>query len=184
MVVLKVGDKVKIVDEQSEGEIVRIEKEQIWVATCSGFDFPYLAHQVIKISESGERVFSPKEYQQPNETHYKSSKGFKWTYPKIHLHTKTVPEIDLHIEELTDIPLEAHEHLAYQLGFFKKIMDQAKSQRVRRLIIIHGIGKGVLRSALQKVLEECYPEAESFDADYTKYGYGAMEIILRNLYSP
>lgn len=181
--IFKVGDKVKIVDEQSEGEVVRIEGQQIWVASCIGFDFPYLSHQLIKISASGERLFSPKDFKLPPEVQYQLSNGMKWRYPKVHLHSKSVPEIDLHIEELTEIALEAHEHLEYQLGFFKEIMDQAKSQKVRRLIVIHGVGQGVLRSALQKMLEECYPEAENFDADYVKYGYGAMEIILRNLYS-
>lgn len=180
--IFKVGDKVKIVDEQSEGEIVRIEKDRIWVATGCGFDFPYMAHQIIKISKSGEKVYSPKEYKGSDEVRYTSSKSREWSFPKIHLHTKSVPEIDLHIEELTNIPLESHEHIHYQLGFFKKIMNQAKSQKVRRLIIIHGVGTGVLRSSLQSILEECYPEAECFDADYSKYGYGAMEIILRNLH--
>lgn len=181
--IFKIGDKVKIVDEQSEGEIVRIENNRIWVATCSGFDFPYMTHQIIKISEGGEKIYSPKEYQQSSEIRYTSSHAKRWNFPKIHLHTKSVPEIDLHIEELTNISLEAHEHLLYQLGFFKQVMNQAKSQKVRRLIIIHGVGSGVLRSKLQKILRECYPEAESFYADYSKYGYGAMEIIIRDLYT-
>lgn len=180
--IFQVGDKVKIVDEQSEGTVVRIERGQVWVATNIGFDFPYLPHQIIKISETGERIFSPKDFQQPDELLHNFDGNIRWSYPKVHLHTKSVPEIDLHIEEISNFPLLPHEHLIYQLGFFKLVMDQAKTQKVRRLIFIHGIGKGVLRSSMQKVLEECYPEAECVDGSYSKFGYGAMEIVLRNLF--
>ena len=181
--VFSVGDKVKIVDEQSEGEIIRIDKTQIWVSTDLGFDFPYYPHQLIKLTPSGENVYSPKKFQFPATEKKIVEKG-KWVFPKIHLHKKGVPEVDLHLEELIerDSQISHHEKMEYQLAYLQEVLSRAREQKVRRLIIIHGVGEGVLRSAIKNLLVEAYPDVESLDADYSKYGYGATEIIIHGLY--
>lgn len=178
-----VGDKVKIVDEQSEGEIIRIDNSQIWVLTDLGFEFPYLVHQLILLKPSGEQVFTPRPFElKEKKTQFGNAQ--MWKFPSIHLHTKGIPEIDLHIEELVDKDhlLSSYEKLNLQLDFLREVLEKAKSQKVRRLILIHGVGQGVLRSAVLELIANSYPDIEYLDADYLRYGYGATEIIIHNLY--
>ena len=52
----------------------------------------------------------------------------------------------------------------------------------KKLIVIHGVGEGILREEVRKVLQ-FYDNVQFHDADMRKYGVGATEvIILRSKY--
>ncbi|MFN3343712.1 MAG: Smr/MutS family protein, partial [Flavobacteriales bacterium] len=65
--------------------------------------------------------------------------------------------------------------LRMQLQAFKRKMEEAQRKRVQKLIVIHGVGEGVLRSEIRTALRQ-YENIEVLDADYTKYGRGATEV--------
>jgi hypothetical protein len=85
--------------------------------------------------------------------------------------------VDLHIEALTENSsrMSAGEKLNFQLIAFEKHVSTAFSQGYKKLIIIHGVGKGVLKDNILEKLKD-YSFAKHKDADYNKFGYGATEI--------
>jgi hypothetical protein len=86
-------------------------------------------------------------------------------------------EIDLHIHELVEDPanLEKTEILDFQKDWFTKCLNSAIANNFLRLTAIHGVGNGVLRTALMELLKN-YEGIEVLDAPMSKYGVGALEI--------
>ena len=89
--------------------------------------------------------------------------------------------VDLHIEKLTDDwkRLSNGEILDLQLKEFEKWYDLAIAHRQAQLIIIHGVGKGVLRNEIHDLLR-LKREVKSFVNQYhPSFGYGATEIYFQ-----
>jgi hypothetical protein len=86
-------------------------------------------------------------------------------------------EVDLHIHELLDDPvnLEKTEILDYQKEYFLKCLDSAVANGFLKLMVIHGVGNGILRSSILDLLKN-YRGIEVLDAPMSKYGVGAIEI--------
>jgi len=89
--------------------------------------------------------------------------------------------IDLHASELLDTTagLSSGEILNYQLGVFRKTMDEYKSKHGVKLIFIHGKGEGVLRNAVITELRHKYKNCTYQDASFREYGYGATQVTVR-----
>jgi len=90
-------------------------------------------------------------------------------------------EVDLHIHELIEntTGLSNQEILDIQLDRFKSEMEQAIRNQVKRIVFIHGLGKGTLKTEIMKELRKSYKKYYIQDASFKKYGYGATMIILR-----
>lgn len=87
-------------------------------------------------------------------------------------------EVDLHIEELVNdfAGLSNGEMVKIQLERFSKEMDNAMRNHFSRIVFIHGVGNGRLKQEIRKELR-AYPGIAFRDADHTKYGYGATEVL-------
>ncbi len=85
--------------------------------------------------------------------------------------------VDLHIHELVDDPtnLEKSEILEFQKNYFLKCLDSALAGHFLKVVFIHGVGNGVLRTNLIDLLKK-QKGIEFFDALMSKYGVGALEI--------
>lgn len=92
-------------------------------------------------------------------------------------HNEDAWEIDLHIEELVDDyrHLTNGEIMEIQLHHFRSFMNAAREKRIRRVIVIHGVGTGRLRQELYALLHT-HEGLDVFDAPYKEYGQGATEI--------
>jgi len=90
-------------------------------------------------------------------------------------------EIDLHIHELLDYHagMSNSEIIAVQLEHFERTLRIAENKKIQRVVYIHGIGQGVLRAEIRKMLHQYYPHCEFMDAPYAQYGYGATEVRIR-----
>ena len=91
-------------------------------------------------------------------------------------------EIDLHIHELLDNTngMTNGEMLEYQLGVFRKTMDENRARRGQKIVFIHGKGEGVLRRAIETELKSKYKGACTFqDASFREYGFGATMVTIR-----
>lgn len=88
-------------------------------------------------------------------------------------------EIDLHIEELVDSinGMSNAQIVQIQMSHFLKSLDEAIALHLKKLIVIHGIGTGRLKTEVYKALQN-YPKLKFQDASYAKYGFGATEIII------
>jgi dsDNA-specific endonuclease/ATPase MutS2 len=90
-------------------------------------------------------------------------------------------EVDLHINKLVKSVrgLDNYDMLNLQLDTAKSKVEFAISKRISKIVFIHGVGEGVLKSELHYLLNN-YP-VRYYDASYKKYGLGATEVhILQN----
>jgi hypothetical protein len=92
-----------------------------------------------------------------------------------------VAEVDLHFESIAEHAGNTPHHMKmeYQLSFFRKILESAISENIRKLVFIHGVGAGVLKLELIKILSE-YSFIEHQDASIARYGIGATEVLIRH----
>ncbi|MEM6265665.1 MAG: Smr/MutS family protein [Bacteroidota bacterium] len=93
---------------------------------------------------------------------------------------KGVKVIDLHIEELVEYPhrMSAGDMLTKQLETVDKALSDAVIGNIGKLIFIHGVGTGVLKTEVRKKLKE-HAQVRSFaKADPSAYGNGATEAHL------
>ena len=67
--------------------------------------------------------------------------------------------------------------LSVQLSHFENFMQRAIRLDVERVFIIHGVGEGKLRSAIQKRLQEMEAVKSFKNEFHGRYGYGATEVI-------
>ena len=96
---------------------------------------------------------------------------------------KTPEEVvfDLHITELLDNTegLSNREILEIQLEKVESEMNAAIRDRVKRIVFIHGVGQGVLKQEVAKLLQTKFKKYYFQDASFKEYGYGATMVILR-----
>ena len=89
-------------------------------------------------------------------------------------------EVDLHLERIRQKYPAARnvpdgDALYLQLDVFEKSMAEAFRKGVRTVVLIHGNGRGVLRSELLRRLRE-YPGVTVREASVLRYGSGALEV--------
>jgi DNA-nicking Smr family endonuclease len=90
-------------------------------------------------------------------------------------------EVDLHIHELLDNPagLSNKEMLDVQLEKVESEMRSAIQSQTKRIVFIHGVGQGVLKQEVAKLLKSKFQKYRFQDASFKEYGYGATMVMLR-----
>ena len=91
-----------------------------------------------------------------------------------------VNEVDLHIELLHPNPnsLSNQDIIHIQLSAFDNFLMKALRLGVKRVYIIHGVGKGRLKEMIHARLKR-HSDVEHFKNEYhERYGWGATEVIL------
>ncbi|MCA1744600.1 MAG: DUF2027 domain-containing protein [Bacteroidales bacterium] len=94
--------------------------------------------------------------------------------------TPELLEVDLHIHELIDsvVGLSNGEMLQIQMDRFHVVMDENKNAKGRRIVFIHGVGNGILKTEIRKQLDRKYKGINYQDASFREYGYGATMVIV------
>ncbi len=95
--------------------------------------------------------------------------------------TEDLVEIDLHIQELLDdsTGLSNKEILDIQLEKVESEMKAGIQSGVKKIVFIHGLGQGVLKQEVTKLLKSKFPKYYFQDASFKEYGYGATMVMLR-----
>ncbi len=90
-------------------------------------------------------------------------------------------EVDLHIHELIDnsTGLRNKEILDIQMEKVEREMHSAIQSRAKRIVFIHGVGQGVLKQEVGKLLKAKFSKYNFQDASFKEYGYGATMVIIR-----
>ena len=96
---------------------------------------------------------------------------------------KTSPHeavVDLHIYELVDNHqnMENSEMLREQINYFTKCLDSAIANNLSKVTFIHGVGTGVLKTAIKEILKD-YENVSRRDGSMKEFGYGATEVLIR-----
>lgn len=103
--------------------------------------------------------------------------------PLIEKHKSGINEaiIDLHIGEIVDniAGLSSHDMFIMQLDYFKRTLQSAILNDYTKVTYIHGVGNGVLKSAIVKELEE-HEGIENKMASISKFGAGAIDILIND----
>ena len=68
--------------------------------------------------------------------------------------------------------------LMKQMRELRTFYQRALSRRIRKLVIIHGVGEGVLREEVRSFLER-QEGLDFYDADFREYGKGATIVEIR-----
>jgi len=94
--------------------------------------------------------------------------------------TVEIVEVDLHIQQLIDNykHLPNGEIVEIQLERFHSELNDAIKNKVKKIVFIHGVGKGTLKNELRRSLEREYSKFKFQDASFKEYGYGATMVYL------
>lgn len=177
----KQGDRVAVLDDAYEGVVLRCENDQVTIETTDGFVMTYFVKELIKVNDSSELDSKIKSF---NSNIIKAEKEpQKRKQNAISFKTSAVipvPEFDLHIEKLVQRwrHMSNYEILNLQMETAKRHIEFAIKNRIPKIIFIHGVGEGVLKSELDFMLGR-YEEVYFQDANYQKYGQGATEVGIR-----
>lgn len=189
----RVGDLVRFLNDEGGGKIVSFPDPTIaLVEDESGFAFEHPVNELVRIIGMGDeyRTYSRLDPDQDEMLSRnldplavkKAASDFKSRYKEMadepRFKKGDVVEVDLHIHELLDRHegMSNSEIIAIQLEHFERMLRNSEEKKVKRVIFIHGVGQGVLRSEIRKMLRDYYPNCEFLDAPYHIYGYGATEV--------
>ena len=139
---LKIGDKVSAVDEDFEGIVTSMQGEMVVVKDEYGFTHQFLEQKLV--------LRNPELYKgTPIIRKVEKSK------PISKKHDKKPLLLDLHFDLLVKNPdkYDAFERLFLQKEKLLKMLDFCRSNNLKKLEIIHGIGDGFLQQMVYDVLE-------------------------------
>jgi hypothetical protein len=188
---LKVGTKVRFLDEVGNGTVTKILSDaKVVVEDDSGFEYPYDAARLLVIEDAKEEKMAYERVvptvleivQQDISAERKSrlEKDFKTKYKEAHARAneRSDMEIDLHMHAIVDSQsgLDSTTMIELQLAHFERMLQIGIRQRMKKLVFIHGIGQGVLRHQIWSRVDQYYPDCSCRSADPREYGSGATEV--------
>ena len=174
---LEIGNKVAVLDDVLKGKVTNINGDEISVETTDGMVFKFNSSELVKIDVEQHEL---SKFSDINNSLLKDK--IAQNPPKKSLFKKekkeVILEVDLHINQLTKSTrnMDNYDMLNLQLDTAKSKVEFAISKRIPKIVFIHGVGEGVLRSELQGLLRK-YP-VNFYDASYKKYGLGATEVYV------
>ena len=191
---IKVGDRVKFLNDVGEGVVLELSIGKAVVEDTNGFDREYDVSELIAVGGAEEEAEmygnklpdldqilkrdiseeKQKKIQEQFEIKYANARATNQKRRGEHI------EVDLHLHELVDemSGLKDRTKLDIQLNHFERMMNIALEQKIRRVIFIHGVGQGVLRHQIRSRLEMFYPNCSVRDANPREYGSGASEVFV------
>ena len=174
---LEIGNKVAVLDDVLKGMVIAINGDEISIETSDGMIFKFSSselvkvdieqHELSKFSGINNVLLKEKISQNPSKKSlFKKEKK------------EVILEVDLHINKLVKSirNLDNYDILNLQLDTAKSKIEFAISKRILKIVFIHGVGEGILKSELQSLLNK-YP-VKHYDASYKKYGLGATEVYI------
>jgi len=145
----KLGDKILFKTDNQKGEIIKINSiYKLTVMTEDGFEVMTSVKDLVKIE-----LDTDKEIAYGNDIFLKDFKCKSRNYFSRDISTNVI-KIDLHIESLTKNfqYLDNFEIVQIQLNECQLRIEKVLNSNYQKLIIVHGIGNGILKSEVHKLL--------------------------------
>lgn len=178
----KVGQKIVFLHEVGGGTIIKpLNRGRITVEDEDGFEHACFPNEIAAVHGEDYKI-NVEEIVALNDD--ESYATIRHQVKKGNLTGKRKPvdvwEIDLHIEEISDSHrgLSNTDILMKQMRELRTFYQRAKAKRVRKLVIIHGVGQGVLKEEVRSFLD-LQEGLEFYDADFREYGKGATAVEIR-----
>ena len=191
---IKVGDRVKFLNDLGEGVVLEIKDDILVVEDENGFNREYKSNNLINVGTADEEreMYGNKlpdlsevlarDISEENQKKIQEEFELKYANARVTNQKKRgeYMEVDLHFHKLVeDISgLKDRTKLDIQLNHFERMMKIATEQKIRRVVFIHGVGQGVLRHQIRSRLDMYYPSCTVRDGNPREYGYGATEVLL------
>ena len=176
---MKIGDQVAVLDDIISGVIVGINHDDITMETTDGFEMTFSKKELVVVSEilKQSNLFAEGVTNAISEKEDPAIKRAKRVKPR----DRALPAmvVDLHIQQLVPKTkgLDNYDMLTIQMDTAKRQLEFAMKKRIQRIVFIHGVGEGVLRTELEFLFKR-YDNIKYYDADFQKYGRGATEIYI------
>lgn len=175
------GDKVSVLDDAIDGIVIAVKNDEITIETTDGFAMTFFVKELVKTNKTSDLYSNTgshnlnqikKEKEIPKPRSFVKEKKSKNEIP--------APEFDLHIEKLVKNfkGMSNYDILTLQTETAKRHVDFAIRNRIPKIVFIHGVGEGILKSELDFMLGR-YDTIDFRDANYQKYGLGATEVFIR-----
>lgn len=143
---LKVGQSVVMMDSDHRGRIVSLGKT-VGIELEDGF--------IIQAAYGEFAVTRSVEIKAMKQSKVKAKKGHAPVRQTTTGASSGVLTVDLHIEALPggrNVP--KGQQLQFQMDTFKRVIKENLSHRGMKINFIHGVGDGILRSAIRQELDE------------------------------
>lgn len=177
----EIGDKVSVLDDDIDGVVLKVENTAVTIETSDGFLMTFFVNELIKTNNINDlgNVFSSKSLTSVLQDKTEEKKR-SFVKEKKNKKDDFVLEVDLHIEKLVKKfrGLSNFEILNIQMDNAKGQLDFAIRKRLPKLVFIHGVGEGVLKSELEFLFSK-YDGITFKEASYQKYGVGATEVYIK-----
>ena len=147
--IFKPGDKVVFKNEKQKGIILRVNSlYKVLVETADGFKVNVLVNDLVRVERGTDKssaygeIYSQKDRVDSKNRRIKKQKNC------------SVLKVDLHIEILTSNYNYMHnsEILQMQLNECHNKLKEALKSSFEKLIIVHGVGTGILKNEVHKLL--------------------------------
>ena len=160
-----IGDKVSFLNEKGSGVITNILSNfRVLVMNGDGFEISFPIAELVPVTDKSAYKVDSKKMDEKEIRPPKLSYDEAW-------------EVDLHLSEVLDSGREMtdHEKLLAQLKYFRKCLDIAIAHRIKKIIFIHGVGKGTLKQEIIHALKK-YERTRHYQSPFKKYGFGALTV--------
>ncbi len=173
---LEIGNKVAVLDDVVKGIVVKISGDTISVKT-DDMTFVFQKSELVKIGKEQRELTKYSDI----DNELLKEKAFSQEKKKtlfVKTKNEAVMEVDLHIDKLLKSKkgLDNYDILTHQITTAKRKLEYCIQKRISKLVFIHGVGEGVLKTELEFLLNN-YP-VKYYDASYKKYGLGATEVYI------
>lgn len=181
----KVGDSVMVLDENLSGIIKSISGHSVSLETEDGFLLKFNTDELVLYDRDNELRTKIGNTSGIKQVILEKEASKKRTQKKTKAKERYEPtmEVDLHIHQLVKSckGMSNHDMLTLQLDTARHKLDWAIKKRIQKMVFIHGVGEGVLKTELDYLFGR-YNNIKFYEANYQKYGLGATEIyIYQNL---
>lgn len=171
------GDIVETIDDSLKGKVLSVKNSIVKIETDDGFEIEASIEEVIKIDNidpiyvSNNEIFNALSEKKLSEKRTKLSSKREKVVPPM--------EVDLHIGQLVNSTkgMTNYDMLIVQLDTAKRQLEFAIKKRIQKVVFIHGVGEGVLKTELDYLFGR-YDNITFYDADFKKYGFGATEVYI------
>jgi len=173
----KIGDFVAVLDDTLKGSVVGIANELVSLKDSEGMIYGYHPSELVLIKDSQFHLSKYGDIHNPLlKEKMKEVKSKKSAFKKTK--SEVILEVDLHINKLKKITkgMDNYDMLSLQLDTARLKLEFAIRKRIPKIVFIHGVGEGVLKSELTYLFNK-YP-VKYYDASYQKYGLGATEVYI------
>ena len=175
---LEIGDNVAVLDDTIKGVVSAIDNKKITIETKDGFPMDFNASELVLILRDQADFSKYIDIKHDDLIEKETSSAKKKSKKSLKSGTAPPLEVDLHIHHLTKSTrgMTNHDMLTLQVDTAKRQIEFALRKRIQRVVFIHGVGEGVLRTELEYLFGRYNVEVSQ--ASFQKYGMGATEIYI------